>query len=578
MSTIPIVPDDAPFTPEQRAWLNEFFTKNFASLGQTAPPAAGPAVPVTVLYASQTGNAEALGKKLLKELKKGNFLPALHDIAAYDRSNLAEEPNLLLITSTYGDGEPPDSAADFHQWLHSDDAPALNGVKFSVLALGDSSYPDYCQCGIEFDNRLAALGAERLHARVDCDVEYDVGFKTWSSALIAMLAPAGPTVATATALDQEEEGYSKTRPFPAPLLRSFNLNGIGSEKQTQHIEISLEGSDLSYEVGDALGVMPVNSATLVEEILSFLPFNTNVEVATTDGKEMPLREALTYHYDLRTLTQSLIEKWQSRSGSPFLRSLVQAGDKQAYQDFIWGRELIDLVLDYPADFRDAEDFVGVLRKLQPRLYSIASSPKAHPGEVHLTVGVVNYKTFGRSRAGVCSSFLARLAAGDTSGVYIHSNPAFRMPAQNEAPLIMVGPGTGIAPFRAFLEERKATAAPGPNWLFFGNPHAATDFLYEEELKQFAQDGYLHRLDTAFSRDQSQKIYVQDRMREQGAELWKWLDYGAAFYVCGDASRMAKDVDQALHDVIATHGKLFTEEAAAYVTQMKKDKRYLRDVY
>jgi sulfite reductase (NADPH) flavoprotein alpha-component len=257
---------------------------------------------------------------------------------------------------------------------------------------------------------------------------------------------------------------------------------------------------------------------------------------------------------------------------------VQAGDKQAYQDFIWGRELIDLVLDYPADFRDAEDFVGVLRKLQPRLYSIASSPKAHPGEVHLTVGVVNYKTFGRSREGVCSSFLARLVAGDTSGVYIHSNPAFRMPAQNEAPLIMVGPGTGIAPFRAFLEERKSTAAPGPNWLFFGNPHAATDYLYEEELKQFAQDGYLHQLDTAFSRDQSQKIYVQDRMREQGAELWKWLDSGAAFYVCGDASRMAKDVDQALHDVIATHGNLSTEEAAAYVTQMKKDKRYLRDVY
>jgi sulfite reductase (NADPH) flavoprotein alpha-component len=577
MSQIPFVPDDAPFTPEQRAWLNRFFAANFSPASGTLP-SAGPPVPVTVLFASQTGNAEGLAKKLVKDLKKGNFLPTLSDLAQYDPTKLASEKNILLIASTYGDGEPPDSATAFHQWLHSDAAPSLAGVKYSVLALGDSSYPDFCQCGIEFDTRFAALGAERLHARVDCDVEFDAEYKAWSQAIITLLAPGAVAAKPVAALDQDEEGYSKNNPFPARLLQQYNLNGKGSEKQTHHIEISLAGSGLDYQVGDALGVVPQNSAALVDELLSHLPFNTKADVTSPDGEEIPLREALIRHYDIRTLSNTLIEKWQSRSGSPFLRSLVQANDKKAYQDFIWGRELIDLVIDYPADFADAEDFIAVLRKLQPRLYSISSSPKAHPGEVHLTVGVVTYKAHGRERAGVCSSFLARLAANDTTGVYVHQNPAFRLPSDPATPLIMVGPGTGIAPFRAFLEERQATAAPGKNWLFFGNPHAATDFLYQEQLEQFVKDGILHQLDTAFSRDQAKKIYVQDRMTEQGAALWKWLEEGAAFYVCGDASRMAKDVDQALHEIIQVHGQKTEDQAAAYIAQLKKDKRYQRDVY
>lgn len=575
MSQIPFVPDDAPFTPEQRQWLNAFFQTHFSPAPQVP---AGPAVPVTILYGSQTGNAEGLGKKFLKELKKGHFLPQLIDMAVYDPQQLSQEKHLLVITSTYGDGEPPDSAAALHQWLHSENAPTLAGVKFSVLALGDTSYPDFCKCGIEFDQRLAALGAERLYPRVDCDVDYDPGYKTWSQAIMTLLAPSGAVSAPVTALDQEEQGFSKTHPFAAPLLRSLNLNGPGAEKQTQHLEFSLAGAGLHYEVGDALGVVPQNPASLVDELLSHLPFQTKTEVAAPDGSEISLRDALIQHYDVRTLSKGLIEKWQARSGSPFLRSLVQADDKKAYDTFIWGREVIDLVIDYPADFTDAEEFLSVLRKLQPRLYSIASSPLAHPDEVHLTVGVVKYKSFGRERGGVCSNFLSRLAMGDTSGVYIHSNTAFRMPENDDAPMIMVGPGTGIAPFRAFLEHRQAKGAKGPNWLFFGNPYRSTDFLYEEELTRWQQEGVLHRLETAFSRDQSQKIYVQDRMREHGAELWKWLDYGAAFFVCGDASRMAKDVDQALHDVIAVHGGKSSEEAAAFVAQMKKDKRYLRDVY
>lgn len=572
----PLVPDDAPFTPAQRQWLNQFFQQYFAQ-GSSLAQASVVAVPATILYASQTGNAEGLAKKLAKLFKKNHIEASVCDVASYERSKLAQEKNLVVISSTYGDGEPPDSALDFHTWLHADDAPSLSEVRYAVLALGDTSYPDFCKCGIEFDERLATLGAQRLLPRVDCDVDYDTPFASWSQQLIQLLAPQVSAVA-ADSLDLEESGYSKKRPFPAALLQNFNLNAAGAEKRTQHIAFSLADSGLAYEVGDALGVMPQNSEQLVDELLSFLPFNTKVQVPLPDGGEASLREALIAHYDLRTLNKALIEKWQERSGSPFLRSLVEADDKVAYETFMWGREVIDLVIDYPADFTDAEEFVGVLRKLQPRLYSIASSPKAHPGEVHLTVGVVSYPSHGRLRGGVCSNFLANLPNNGKAGVYVHSNPSFRLPATGETPLIMVGPGTGIAPFRAFLEERRATQATGENWLFFGNPYRSSDFLYQDELEALLAEGILHRLDTAFSRDQAQKIYVQDRMREHGADLWSWLQRGAAFYVCGDASRMAKDVDAALHDVIATHGGMNAEQAAAYVQQLKKDKRYLRDVY
>lgn len=571
--TIPIViPDDAPFTPEQRVWLNDFLGK---LLSGGAP--SGPAVPVTVLFGSQTGNAEGLAKKLLKTLKKGNFEPEVHDLGAYDRSRLANEKNLLVITSTYGDGEPPDNAADFHSWFLGAEAPRLENVNFSVLSLGDTNYPDFCKCGIEFDTRFEQLGAKRLFRRVDSDVDYDGPFKEWSEGVLNLLSPAGQALANAPAAAAEKEtGFSKKNPYPSAILNNFNLNGAG-EKETHHIEFSLEGSGLEYEVGDALGVYPQNPEPVVDEILSSLPFKAG-SVTLADGDEVTLRDALIYHYDIGTLNKSIVQKWQARSGSPFLRSLVQADDKKAWDDFCWGRDLIDLVVDHPADFPDAEEFVSVLKKLQPRLYSIASSPRAHPGEVHLCVGIVRYNTYGRKRGGICSTFLSDRSKGHQPGVYVHSNNAFRLPANGDTPVIMVGPGTGIAPFRAFLEDRKATAAKGASWLFFGNPHSATDFLYEEELKGYQQDGTLSRLDVAWSRDQKEKVYVQNLMVQQGAEIWKWFQDGAAFYVCGDATRMAKDVDAALLTIAEQHGKLSPEDAAAFISQLKKDKRYLRDVY
>lgn len=571
------IPDDAPFTPEQRVWLGDFLAKLISNA--PAAEASGPAVPVTVLFGSQTGTAEGLAKKLFKTLKKGNFEPEVHDIGGYDFSRLPNEKNLLVITSTYGDGEPPDSALDFHSKLMSDSAPRLDGVSFSVLALGDTSYPDFCKCGVEFDTRFEALGGKRLFKRIDSDVDVDGPYAEWSAGALAVLAPAASVVASNGAAQAEpaETGFSKKNPFPSPVVQNFNLNGPG-DKQTNHIALSLEGSELQYEVGDALGVYPVNNPAVVDELIAALPFKAG-NVPMPDGGEAPLRDALIHSYDIGTINKSLIQKWQQRSGSPFLRSLVEADDKKAWEDFCWGRDLIDLVIDYPADFTDGEDFVSILKKLQPRLYSIASSPRAHPGEVHLCVGIVRYNSYGRQRGGICSTFLSdRVSDGVKPGVFVHSNNAFRLPAKGETPVIMVGPGTGIAPFRAFLEDRKATGAAGKNWLFFGNPYRKTDFLYEDELTAFVKDGTLARLDLAWSRDQKQKVYVQNVMNDQGAELWAWLQEGAAFYVCGDASRMAKDVDKALHDVIEKHGKMSAEDAVAYVSQMKKDKRYLRDVY
>ncbi|MCP5543730.1 MAG: sulfite reductase subunit alpha [Akkermansiaceae bacterium] len=575
MATPIQLPDDAPFTPEQRAWLNDFLSK---ALGAGFTPSTGPTVPVTVLFGSQTGTAEGLAKKLSKTLGKGAFEVETHDLATYDTSRLVAEKNLLVIVSTYGDGEPPDSAADFHAWLMGPSAPRLEGVSYSVLALGDSSYPEFCKCGRDIDERFAALGATALHERVDVDVDADEPYAVWTKAVIARLSPGGGAVSSAAAAETiEHDGYSKHNPFPAALVENRNLNGPGA-KQTHHVALSLEGSGLEYQVGDALGVFPVNRADLVDEILANLPFKPG-EVTAPDGSEIPLREALLHHYDIGALNKALVQKWQARSGSPRLRALVEAEDKQAWESFCHGRELIDLVIDFPADFPDSDEFVSVLRKLQPRLYSISSCPLAHPGEVHLTVGVVRYHTYGRERGGVCSTYLAdRLAEGETPRVFLHTNPAFRPPADGGIPVIMVGPGTGIAPFRAFLEHRRATGATGRNWLLFGNPHQASDFLYREELEAFLADGTLQRLDLAWSRDQAEKIYVQHLMLQQGAEIWAWLQDGASFYVCGDASRMAKDVDAALHRIAVEHGGLGEEDATTFLAGLRKDKRYQRDVY
>ena len=575
MSSSIVIPENAPFNAEQRAWLSEFLSQALAEKAGSVVPT-GPAIPVTILWGSQTGNSEGVAKKLVKALKGGSYEPEVFDMAVYDKERLPSEKNLLIITSTYGDGEPPDNAADLHEYLMGDGVPNLEGVSYSVLALGDSEYPDYCQCGIEFDQRLEHFGAKRMFQRIDCDVDYDDEFTEWKQGLLEAMG--GVETAGASQELETDEPYSKKNPFPSALLKSVNLNGAGSERETYHFEMSLEGSGLEYETGDALGVFSHNSAEAVDEILPLLPFNIKDEVPLPGGGEASLREALMKSYDIRSLNKKLLAAWSERSGSPFLRALVEAGSREEIEDFCWGRELIDLINDHPADFADGEEFVGVLKKLQPRLYSIASSPNAHPGEVHLTVAIVRYHSHGRERGGVCSTYLADRVGDVVSGVFVHSNKAFRVPADRSKDVIMIGPGTGVAPFRAFLEEREESKASGRNWLFFGNPHRETDFIYQEQIEAWEENGVLSKLDLAFSRDQAQKIYVQDKMLESGAELWQWLEGGAYFYVCGDASRMAKDVDKALHTIAQTHGGLSEEEAVNYFKGLKAEKRYARDVY
>ncbi len=597
MAAPPLIPDTAPFTPEQRAWLNGFFAGVFSRApavdgAHSAREASAPLTPLTILFGSQTGTAEGLAKKAAKEAGKRGFAATVLDMAQTDAARLAAEKNLLVITSTHGDGEPPDNAKALHATLKSQVADLkseaglpLARLRFSVCALGDTNYAQFCQCGKDFDAALEKLGAARVSARVDCDLDYEEPFTKWLDAALgalsgtggaSLLATAEPTVASKLAPPEAEPAYSRKNPFPAPVLAVRNLCAAGSAKEVNHVEFSLEGSGLAYAVGDALGVYPQNCPALVADVLTALGCDGEEAVTSPDGGSVPLRRALTELYDLGKPSAELLES----VGAALRRESADGSGHQAPPTaaITAPHQVIDVLLAAPTKPTPA-DFVRTLKKIQPRLYSISSSPRAHPGQVHLTVGAVRYEKDGRARKGACSAFLAEraLAAGKV-GVFMHSNNAFRPPPNGDTPMIMVGPGTGVAPFRAFLEERRATGATGRNWLFFGDQRAATDFLYREELLALKSSGILTRLDLAFSRDQPEKIYVQQRMLENATELHAWLEAGAHFYVCGDASRMARDVDDALHKVIETAGGKSPAEATAYVQALKAAKRYARDVY
>ena len=554
MTKIPVIPETAPFDAVQRMWLNGFLAGLFSSeTGTAVAPvaAASPSLgPLLFLFGSQTGSAEGLAKRFAKEAKKQGFETRIMGMENHARIDLTKEKRVVIVTSTYGDGEMPDNAQPFWDYLKNGTAPRLENLEYSVLALGDRNYVQFCEAGKAFDVRLEELGAKRIHPRTDCDVDYEDPSSQWFTGLMKSLeGSATPTpaaaaqvaaadVVTAVETAATSPSFGKSNPFPAILKTNRVLNAPGSAKETRHLEIILENSGLEYEVGDALGVVPTNCPDFVREILDAAALDGEEAVKAPDGSEMPLRLTLLQKFDLK----------------PFLS-------------------------DLPQKAASAAEFAAPLRKLQPRLYSISSSPKAHPGEVHLTVAIVRYELNGRSRKGVCSTFFADRVGPDTKvSVFVHKSPSFKLPTDGSKPIIMVGPGTGIAPFRAFLEERRAVGASGRNWLFFGDQKAASDFLYREELEAMQKDGFLAKLDTAFSRDQAEKIYVQNRMIENAAEIWSWLQEGGYFYVCGDAKRMAKDVDAALHKIAETAGGFSAEQAVDYVKQLKTEKRYLRDVY
>ena len=599
MPGIPYIPSSAPFTAEQRAWLNGYLAGLFAdanlgepgTAGQSAP--ATPSEPLLVLYGSQSGTAEGLAKKFAKEATTKGFAPRVMELNAAAKLDLTQEARAVIITSTWGDGDPPDNATDFWSHISADSAPKLENLSYSVLALGDKNYSEFCGAGKKFDERLEKLGAKRIHPRVDCDLDCEAPAKGWMDGVWPALksvvsgqspvANGSPSSNGHLAPDQEpltiDSKYTRAHPFPARLITNRRLNAPGSAKDTRHFEISLEGSGLCYEVGDALGVMPQNCPALVDEVICALGCDGEEGVTEPSGKETSLRSALLRCFQITKPGSSFLQSVAEKAGDAELKSLLEPARKADLDKFLYGREVIDLLLRCPAAKFAPKEFVGLLAKLQPRLYSISSSPKAHPGEVHLTVAAVRYESHGRARKGICSTFLADRADADTPvPVFVQVSHGFRLPADGDKPVIMIGPGTGIAPFRAFLEERRATEAKGKNWLFFGDQQKKCDFLYQEQLEGMLAEGSLTRLDLAFSRDQAEKIYVQTRMLEQGAELWRWLEDGAHLYVCGDAKRMAKDVDAALHEVIEKVGGKTADDARTYVAKLKSDKRYQRDVY
>lgn len=568
MSELPYIPDSAPFTAEQRQWLNGFLAGMFSSQdGGGGPAAASTKGRVMLMFGSQSGNAEGLADEFAERLCAAGFDAPVVNMEDHEDFDLGAESHLLVISSTWGEGDPPDNAVAFWEALEAPDREPLSSLKFAVCGLGDSNYLDFCGMGKRFDTRLEALGATRLTDRVDCDVDYEEPAAEWFERVMQILdadgAASSGEVSTATGTPTT---YSKKNPFPAPLLKNLKLNAEASERDTRHFELSLDGSGLSYEVGDALGVVPENCPEVAAELITALGFDQGATVEVPGGGEAPLEEAFCYSYAITIPPKKLLEHFRAQTGKAF------------DADYLWGREIIDLVQEHPELSFTPEEFVGLLGKLQPRLYSISSSPKAHEGEVHLTVAAVRYEAHGRTRKGVCSTFLADRCNGQGAKVFVHPAKGFKPPADPATKMIMVGPGTGIAPFRAFLEERRAVGAGGENWLLFGNPHRATDFLYQQELTSMIEQGTLHRFDAAWSRDGADKVYVQDKMRESADELWRWLDDGAHFYVCGDAKRMAKDVDAALHEAIATAGGKGEAGAAEYVAAMKKEKRYQRDVY
>ncbi|MFT4067526.1 MAG: bifunctional nitrate reductase/sulfite reductase flavoprotein subunit alpha [Paraburkholderia sp.] len=605
IESVPVLPHGAPFDPATRLYVDGLLAGLYSrspATGITTTTAPATALPnavqtdepresgvrivrarpkVTLLWASQTGNTESLTERYATRLMESGFEIRTACMADYPLATLAKAQYVLLMTSTFGDGDPPDNAQDFWAQLNADDAPRLDGVRFAVLALGDRNYEQFCGHGRRLDERLGVQGALRLMERVDCDTEYQPLADAWLERVIARIKeedaalhavpPGGMINAVVGAVP------SRARPAASRLVGNLRLNRQGAAKDTRCVSLRIGDANLEYEAGDALGVWPSNCPELVDELITLSGLTADAPVHVAGIGDVRLADALGKHYEIARPSAEALAFVAAHSSNGALRDLLTPARKADLKQWLWGQQLADVLHEFPVSVTAAE-LTGVLKRLQPRLYSIASSPKAHPGEVHLTVSAVRYSNGRRHRKGVSSTFLADRAGDIDVPVFVQKSAHFRPPHQGDTPMIMVGPGTGIAPFRGFLHERRARGERGRNWLFFGEQHAATDFYYRDELEAMRASGLLTRLDVAFSRDQADKVYVQDRMREHGAQLWAWLEEGAHFYVCGDASRMARDVDAALKDVIATHGGMSEDKALDYVSRMTREKRYARDVY
>ncbi|MCH4533035.1 assimilatory sulfite reductase (NADPH) flavoprotein subunit [Staphylococcus haemolyticus] len=597
-------------TPEQKVWLSGYLVANQqltsngtvpsqtgssstnangltegteAMLQQNEPVITPEKRAITLLYGSETGNAQGLAEIFEERLSNIGHNVTLKAMDDFKPKNLKNVEDLFIITSTQGEGDPPDNAAELHEFIHGRKAPKLEGVRFSVLALGDQTYEYFCQTGRDFDRKLDELGAERIYDRVDCDVDYEEDAEKWMANVINAIdtAPEGTQneqIVSESIKSAKEKKFSKANPYQAEVLENINLNGQGSNKETRHIEFLLDNFGEDYEVGDCLVVLPQNDPALVDLLISTLGWDPNDQVQISDeGDTLGLEEALTTHFEITKLTKPLLINAASFFENEELNEKVE--DNEWVQSYIEGRDLIDLLNDFATTELQPENLYQLLRKLPPREYSISSSYEALPDEVHITVGAVRYNSHGRDRSGVCSvQFAERIQPGDTVPIYLKRNPNFKFPKEADTPVIMIGPGTGVAPFRAYMQEREEHGFKGNTWLFFGDQHFTTDFLYQTEWQEWLKDGVLGKMDVAFSRDTDEKVYVQHRIAEHSKEFNEWLQNGASIYICGDEKHMAKDVHQAIRNVLVKEQNLSEEDAEAYLKQMKKDKRYQRDVY
>ena len=570
-------------TPAQLQWVSGYVA-GLAAQNETAPPAVAqpatePSHAMTILYGSQTGNGRAIAEELKQNAVSRGFAVKLFSLADYRPANIKRETLISLVVSTHGEGDPPDDAELFHEFLLSGKAPQLKQLKYSVLALGDSSYVNFCQTGRDLDARLSELGATRFVPTLECDLDYDEAVAAWADDVLQALPDVLDSVPGVPRLHAVKPPavYSRHRPFEAVVLTNQKITGANSAKDVRHIELSLEGSGLTYEPGDSLAVIADNPPQLIEELLETLGFSGDEEVEV-QGAAFTIRDALRAKLEITVPNLGFLKVYAELADSQDLRGLLQPDRQAELSAFLEARQIIDIVREYAAPVSAAE-FAASLRKLMPRSYSVASSPLANPDEVHLTVASVNYQAFGTEHWGAASSMLAdRIAEGDKVSVFVEPNPRFRLPADAQTPVIMIGPGTGVAPFRAFVEQRAELGATGKNWLFFGDRTFHSDFLYQLEWQRFLKHGVLHRLDVAFSRDQADKVYVQHRIEEQGAEVYEWLQQGAAIYVCGDAKHMAGDVHDALVNVLVSHGGHDTGSAQIYLKDLRRAGRYQRDVY
>jgi sulfite reductase (NADPH) flavoprotein alpha-component len=598
-AAIPYIPENAPFTTEQRSWLNGLLAGMFANAPQTSVEEK-PSRRIAVLYASQSGTAEGLARKLAKELKAQGHAPSLSTLVGYTPASLAAESCALILASTYGDGDAPDGVQPFYEQLCLEHFPRMEKLSYAVFALGDRHYEHFCKFGKELDAKIDGLGGNRLLDRVDCDVEVDEAFSHWKTAIISRLnekslpqprksptaselkppaQSASPSVNPKPSSAKEAKSFTRDSPLLASVIDKRSLTNARSSKSTLHIGLSIEGTGLSYEVGDACGVIPTNDLNLVAEIVQKLRFNGNEQVTSVKDGVTTLHYALAHERQITRLNRKIVQKYATRGTCKPLLDLLLPEHQDALDAYIYDRGLIDLLVEYPDVIDDPNELAVSLPKLSPRLYSISSSPVAHVGQIHTTIAVVRFTAHNRDRGGVCSTLFAdRTSLADRLPIYIQPNKKFKLPPNPDAPIIMIGPGTGIAPFRGFLHERRALGHKGKNWLFFGERSVATDYLYRDELESMHMDGHLTRLDTAFSRDDSHKLYVQDRMLEQASQFWGWLQDGASVYVCGDASRMAKDVHGTLCRIAQDQGAMSAQAAEEYIGALKEAHRYHRDVY